>query len=263
MENAYFRKKIQAAMHENTAPRPARGGEHIAIILSGGIGSRMGTDRPKQYIEVQGRPIIAYAIDAFARRNDIGRIVVVVANEWKSYVEAALQHVKQPIAYTSPGATRQLSVFNGLEVCRTQGCADNAIVIIHDAARPLLGADIIDRCIAGIEEGYDGVLPVVRVKDTIYQSEDGKTISRLLNRQQLFAGQAPESFRLKPYYDLHTRISPNELLRINGSSEVAILGGLRVKIVEGSERNFKITTPEDLSHFRQLLESETGDTAMR
>jgi len=226
---------------------------NIAIILSGGIGSRMGTDIPKQYLEIGEKPIISWCVETFAHRNDIAAIIIGVAEEWKDYVKNHLPKLNKKILFSSAGKTRQFSIYNALMTVKEHGFSDDDIVIIHDAVRPLVTDKIIDECINGVEEGYDGVLPVLPVKDTIYLSDGCNTISQLLDRNRLCAGQAPESFRLGSYLSLHVNMSEEELLKINGSTEIAFKADQRIKIVSGDEINFKITTPEDLVRFKQIV----------
>lgn len=228
--------------------------KNIAIILSGGVGSRMRSEIPKQYIEINSKPIALYSIETFLRNKTIDSIVIIVADEWKCYMEKTLSHLNpdKAIYYATSGETRQYSIYNGLLEAKRRGAKDDDIVIIHDAARPLVSEFLIDSCIAGCKEA-DGVLPVVPVKDTLYQSKDGCNITSLLNRSELFAGQAPEAFKFGLYLGLHESISHEELLKINGSTEIAYKGGLKIKMIRGEERNFKITTPEDLSNFESIV----------
>jgi len=227
---------------------------NIAIILSGGVGTRMGVNIPKQYIEVGGKPIITYALERFIQRDDIDLVIIGVAEEWKSFVEKHLPQTKTHILFSPAGETRQYSIYNALKVAKESGCQADDIVIIHDAARPLVTNQIITDCIEGVKEGYDGVLPVLPVKDTIYLSDGNQSIAQLLDRKRLCAGQAPESFRLGAYLSLHEKMSREELLKINGSTELAFKAGQRIKIVDGDEMNFKITTPEDLNRFKQIVQ---------
>ena len=226
---------------------------NIAIILSGGVGTRMGADRPKQYIEIGSKPIISYCIDTFVHHGRIDKFIIVVADEWLDYVYNEVKDVKLPIYYAKPGDTRQFSIFNALLVAEQSGCDSDDIVIFHDAVRPLVSNSIIDQCIDGICEGFDGVMPVISVKDTIYQSQDQLTITKFLNRKELFGGPAPESFRLGRYLEIHKAMSKEDIAQINGSTEIAHKAGCRVKLVRGSELNFKITTPEDLVNFEQIV----------
>ena len=151
-----------------------------------------------------------------------------------------------------PGETRQYTILNALQEIAKQGYSETDVVIIHDAARPLVTEQLIADCIYGCNEA-DGVLPVIPVKDTLYQSKNGKQITSLLNRNELFAGQAPEAFIFGKYLALHEKMPREELLKINGSTEIAYKGGLNVKLIRGDELNFKITTPEDLSNFENIL----------
>ncbi len=92
------------------------------------------------------------------------------------------------------------------------------------------------------------------MKDTVYSSQDGKTISSLLDRSRIFAGQAPELFQLGVYYKANIRLLPDQIKKINGSTEPAILAGCDMAMIPGEEENFKITTGEDLRRFRRLVE---------
>ena len=96
-------------------------------------------------------------------------------------------------------------------------------------------------------------MPVIVVKDTTYYSEDGKSITSLLDRSKLWAGQAPEAFVFGKYLRVHENMSREELLKINGSTEIAFKQGLKVELIKGDPMNFKITTPEDLSNFESII----------
>ncbi len=232
--------------------------KHIAIILSGGVGSRMGLDIPKQYMEVAGKPVISYCLETFVNDKMTDVIVIGVADEWKQFVEDQVRKLspRQQVYYSIPGETRQYSIFNALLVCEKNGFLSDDIVVIHDAARPLVSANLIHRCYEACIVA-DGVLPVIPVKDTVYYSEDGKNIKSLMNRNHLWAGQAPEAFRLGNYLRAHKEMKREDLLQINGSTELAYKSGLNCRLVEGDPMNFKITTPEDLSNFESIVKNES------
>ena len=226
---------------------------NTAIILAGGVGSRMGVDRPKQFLMVREKPIISYCFDIFQNHSEIDKIVVVVSEEWQGFVEEYAQKfgVTKLCGYAPAGETRQHSIYNGLK-CIEQNAPDTDIVIVHDAARPLVSDQIISDCIKGATE-FDGAMPVISVKDTVYQSKDGKKIGQLLKRSELFAGQAPESFKFRKYLDIHNEVSDEEIASTAGSSEIAYRHGMEISMVKGSERNLKITTIEDLETFESIL----------
>ena len=226
----------------------------IAIILSGGTGVRLGGKIPKQYIEVKGKPVIQYALDTFARMQEIDTFVICLADEWKPFVREVISKadITKPVVYSQPGEVRQLTIYNALQTLQRVGVEEDDVIIIHDAARPLVSEALIRRCIDGCKEA-DGVLPVLPVKDTLYMSKDGESISSLLKRSEIVAGQAPEAFRFGKYLAVHDRMSKDEILQISGSTEIAYKAGLNVRLVQGEERNFKITTAEDLDNFKHIL----------
>lgn len=230
---------------------------NIALILSGGIGSRLGADIPKQYIKIGGRPIISYCIEQISRHEMIDAIQVVADQSWHAPIRECME--KYGIngklkGFSAPGKNRQLSIFNGLQDILDYAEYEDC-VLIHDAARPLLSKQQITDCINAVA-GHDGVLPVLSMKDTVYLSVDGKSVSSLLNRNEIFAGQAPEIFRLGKYYEANRLLLPDRILEMNGSTEPAIMAGMDIAMIPGNEMNFKITTKADLERFRGIIEEK-------
>nr|MCR5733060.1 2-C-methyl-D-erythritol 4-phosphate cytidylyltransferase [Lachnospiraceae bacterium] len=186
--------------------------------------------------------------------------------------------------FSDPGKNRQLSIYNGLcDICGlTVAGSDTAdtnntthtedkeyesnsenrhfqdtavtddIVIVHDAARPFVSADLLERCIEACAI-HDGAMPALPMKDTVYLSEDGVSVTSLLERSKIYAGQAPEAFRLEKYLEATKALLPDEILKINGSTEPAIRAGLDIAIIPGDENNFKVTTDIDLKKCRDIL----------
>lgn len=232
---------------------------NIALILSGGTGSRVGADIPKQYIEVKGEPIISYCLQTFLVHEEIDAVCIVADESWQEYIlerqgKDSTAFKAKFRGFSAPGATRQLSILNGLEDIR-KWADDDDLVMVHDAARPLLSAKMISECFAAAK-GHDGVLPVLPMKDTVYFSEAGERVDKLLNRSNIYAGQAPEVFVLGKYYEANVRLLPEEILKINGSTEPAILAGMDIAMIPGDEKNFKITTRTDLERFEEALGRE-------
>ena len=229
----------------------------ISIILSGGIGSRMKMgETPKQYLHLCGRPIISYSLRSVGRHPDVDGMVIVADKGWRSLIAECLEkeEIKIFFDFADPGETRQLSIFNGLK--RVRECHIVAeTVIIHDAARPLVSRELISRCLHALP-GYDGVMPVLSAKDTFYLTNKKGKIVQLLERSALVAGQAPEVFNFEKYYQAHLEMPHKELMKINGSTEIAVLKGLNVVTIEGDERNIKITTPNDLMLAEKYLEEK-------
>lgn len=227
-----------------------------AIILSGGIGSRMKTDGfPKQYIEIHGRPIISYSLKTFNECPKIDKIVIIADISWWDKISEWInkENISKFAGFADPGETRQYSIINGLKEIERFGGTDK--VIIHDAARPLVSSKLITACLENLDD-CDGVMPVLPAKDTFYLLDGHGMASKLLPRSLLAAGQSPEAFVYMKYYDANMSLSHDEILKINGSSELALKCGLTVKTVPGDERNIKITTPNDLTLLEAYMEEE-------
>lgn len=223
---------------------------NYAIILSGGVGTRLGLSLPKQYYEVNGKPIIRYVMDTVSGCELIDGFVIVAAEEWYPYLEKQAGEIDKFMGFALPGENRQLSIYNGLCYLknRIQEPLSDHLVLIQDAARPNTTQELICQCL-DLKKDDDGAMPVLPMKDTIYLSRMGQQVDELLNRSQLFAGQAPESFRLDKYLAANERLLPDKILEINGSTEPAVLAGMNIKMISGDENNYKITTEADLRKF--------------
>lgn len=231
---------------------------NIALVLAGGTGCRLGADIPKQYIEVRERPIISYCLSLFAEHEQIDGIQIVADEVWRGFIQDKMRqeacwkdYLGKFKGFSNPGKNRQLSILQGLEDIRTYG-EDSDGVIVHDAVRPCVTREMISACLDALE-GHDAAVPVLPMKDTVYYSSDNKTISSLLNRSCIFAGQAPEAFRLKGYYRANLSLLPERILEINGAMEPAVLAGMDATMIPGDEENFKITTMADLERFREKV----------
>lgn len=227
---------------------------NIALILSGGTGARLGTEIPKQYLEEGGRPVLSYCLETLALHAGIDAIQIVAEPCWRPQISRWLEKAdrgRKFKGFSQAGRNRQLSILYGLEDI-AEYAMDTDYVLIHDAARPLLSVGLISDCLEAVR-GHDGVLPVLPMKDTVYRSADGRSITSLLDRSTVFAGQAPEVFLLGRYLQASRRLLPDAILRINGSTEPAIMDGMDIVMIPGDEGNFKITTKEDLERFRRII----------
>ncbi len=234
---------------------------NYAIVLSGGVGSRLRLEIPKQYYEVNKKPIIGYVIDTISQCDFIDGIVIVAAEEWHAYIQQQIPANVNFCGFALPGENRQMSIYNGMCLLRDRlsvtgdgivsserDSLDDAIVLIQDAARPNTSVELYRRCFSFAED-EDGAMPVLPMKDTVYVSQNGMQVSELLDRKTIFAGQAPESFRLGKYLEANEHLLPEEIFKINGSTEPAILAGMNIRMIEGDEHNYKITTETDLEKF--------------
>lgn len=241
---------------------------NIALVLSGGNGSRIGGEIPKQYISVGKQMVITYCLKTLVNHPAVDAVWIVAEQGRQDDILAEVHKchldTHKFIGFSKPGKTRQLSILNGLrDICRYLEERPQEIgvehvsdtwVLIHDAARPMLSSALLDNCFVAAAEDCSGVLPVLPMKDTIYYSESGTEIEQLLNRSALYAGQAPELFRLDLYLKANESLLPEEIFDINGSAEPAYKAGMKVIMIPGDESNFKITTSEDMERFREMME---------
>ncbi len=230
---------------------------NIALVLSGGTGSRLGAEIPKQYIEIEGKMIISYCLETMLCHTGIDAVQIVADLTWRDRIEDSMQRsltgrewLDKFRGFSEPGLNRQLSIYSGLQDIM-QYASETDIVIVHDAARPLVSQCILSACIDACTM-HDGVLPALPMKDTVYLG-DGHSITSLLDRSAVYAGQAPEAFVLGKYFKANQRLLPDKILDINGSAEPAIMAGMDIAMIPGEESNFKITTKEDLKRFEEQI----------
>lgn len=243
---------------------------NYAILLSGGTGTRIGGDIPKQYMKIGEEMMIFYSLRTLIASEHIDKIVIVADDAWKDDIINGVAGAPKIAGIAKPGENRQGSIINGLKMIESlngddsdganKGSNQNVdTVFVHDAARPLLSEDLIGRCFNALP-GHDGVMPVLPMKDTVYYCEStGKAgvgkITELMDRDRLFAGQAPELFVFDKYLEANRALSKQQLSQIRGSSEPAILAGMDIVTIPGDEKNFKVTTKEDLKRFSDMIES--------
>lgn len=242
---------------------------NTALLLSGGTGSRIASEVSKQYIRAGDRMLITYALEPLLKSRCIDLVEIVAAPRWrKAILEDAVQagmDVGKIAGFALPGTGRQESILNGLEdimsrgkvVCHREIDTDRwsvDTILIHDAARPFLKEELIERCFQALS-GHDGVMPVLPMKDTVYRSESGTKVDSLLERNWIYAGQAPELFILEKYYLANQALLPEQMMKVSGSAEPAVMAGMDIAMIPGDEGNFKVTTDADLYRFRKQVES--------
>jgi 2-C-methyl-D-erythritol 4-phosphate cytidylyltransferase len=218
-----------------------------AILVAAGRGRRLGASQPKALVPIGGRPLIARALAAFATHPRIGPLVVVVSEP--EAVRAAIAGVAARAQVVAGGAERQDSVRLGL------AAIDRAdLVLVHDAARPLVPRPVIDAVIAAAAR-HGAALPAIAPPDTVKEVDGEGTIMATLPRERLRLAQTPQGFRFDLLRTAHARAESD---RFRGTDDAALVErtGARVVTVEGSPRNFKITRPEDLALAEALVRLE-------
>lgn len=230
---------------------------NIAIILAGGIGSRIGSEVPKQFVELSGQMMIVHSMMPFGNSVYVNNILIVAADEWRDRIEDAVadepQISEKILGFSEPGDNRQLSIYNALKEIEQMGLGDMVDnVIIHDAARPFVTQEMIEECFKALES-HDGAMPVLPMNDTVYFSRTGARVDELLNRNTIFAGQAPEAFNYAKYLKANEALLPDKIRMIKGSTEPAVMAGMDVAMIPGDQRNFKVTTQVDMDRAEEIL----------
>lgn len=231
----------------------------LCILLSGGVGTRLGASTPKQYIEVNGKSIIEYTLNAIMSWKNMDSLVIVADKNWREYIRAIVEKVIKKkhgnginfFGFAEPGKNRQLSILSALKTIE-KNMAPDAVVMIHDGVRPCLSSQLLKRCNEALGKS-DGVMPYLPVKDTVYLKDENDNLCGLIRRDSLAAGQTPEFFDYWKYLSANETLSEEEILTINGSSEPAVLSKMKISLVPGDEGNFKITTPADLERFTAII----------
>jgi 2-C-methyl-D-erythritol 4-phosphate cytidylyltransferase/2-C-methyl-D-erythritol 2,4-cyclodiphosphate synthase len=222
------------------------------IIVAAGIGARAG-GAPKQYRDLAGRPVLARTIAAFLRRPDVSWVLPVIHGDHTELFGALNLADPRLLAPVTGAATRQGSVLAGLEALRDLA---PDVVLIHDAARPLVDDAVIDGVIAALGHA---ALPVTPVTDTLKRSEDGQTVAGTADRRTLFAAQTPQGFAYATILDAHRRAAA-EPAEFTDDAAIAEWAGLAVSLTRGSSRNLKLTHHEDFERAERLLGGKMMET---
>lgn len=219
-------------------------GPVVAIVVAAGSGSRLGAEVPKALVTVAGVPLLARAVAQLAA-GGVDEVVVVAPVEGREAFTEALASAPIPVTWADGGTERQHSVGNGLAVLpeTSELDADAQVILVHDAARAFVPADVVARVIAAVRAGADAVVPVVPVSDSIRELvEEGSTV---VDRARLRAVQTPQGFRRAVIEEAHTALAEMGTVVTDDAAAAEFIGST-VTLVEGSRDAFKVTEPLDL-----------------
>jgi 2-C-methyl-D-erythritol 4-phosphate cytidylyltransferase len=229
---------------------------NIALIIAGGSGNRMGQDIPKQFMHVDGSPIIIHTMLCFQRHPDIEAIAVVCLRGWETVLQSyANQFNVTKLKWIFPGGNSGMeSIHNGIYGLKEAGCADEDLVLIHDAVRPLLSQDIISSNIA-ICKAYGYAITGIKCREAVLESHDGFSTKTSIPRDTLIRTQTPQTFSLKNIINVHELAKQKGIMDSVASCTLVaeIQEDIEMHIVPGSEINIKVTTVEDLEILKALM----------
>jgi len=230
--------------------------KNIAIIFAGGSGARMGTGVPKQFIEIEGKPIIIYTLENFEDHEEIDEIYVSCI---PSYIEKLEKLVKvymisKVVKIVPGGDTGQESIYNALKAAYENNSAED-IVLLHDGVRPHITNELISENIASVKN-YGSAITCSEMFETPVVSKDKQIVDNTPHRHELFTAQAPQSFYLGDIIGAHESVretNPDYVGLIDSCMLMKSLGK-EVYMVKGNRGNIKVTTPEDLYLLRGLIQ---------
>lgn len=234
-----------------------------AIVVAAGAGERLAdgrpgaagvaSARPKALVELAGVPLLVRSVRAFVIHPRIAAVVAVVGASWLDRARRLLDAAGlEVVTLCAGGSTRQASVSCGLAACP----ASAEVVAVHDAARPLVGAAVIDRALDALGENWDAVAPGLRVVDTLKLVDDGRgTVLRTVDRAGLWTVQTPQVFHRAALERVHARTASAADAATDDLALIERAGG-RVRLVDGDARNLKVTFPDDLALAEALLAAE-------
>lgn len=213
----------------------------FAIVVAAGSGSRMGTDEPKAFLPIGGRPMVQRAVEAALSATAIAGVVVVAPAGCEARARDVFASARPAPIVAAGGDTRQESVRQGLRVVPD----DVEIIVVHDAARPLAPRIAFDDVVRAVAEGADAAIPVLRSADTVKRVRGGLVVGTE-PRDEIGLAQTPQAFRARLLRDAHERAIV-EGWRVTDDAALVERMGATVHVVPGDPGNFKITTTDDLA----------------
>lgn len=232
----------------------------FGVVLAGGIGSRMGNvEKPKQFMEVGGKPIIIHTIEKFVVNPEFEKIIVLSPKPWIKYTQDMVRKYimdASKIDVIEGGATRNDTIMNSIRHIEEQyGLDDETVIVTHDSVRPFVTHRILEDNIRYAKEmgACDTVIPAT---DTIVESMDNQCITNIPDRSKMYQGQTPQSFKAKKLRDVFMALTEQEKQILTDACKILVLKGEKVHLVDGEVFNIKITYPYDLRVAESLLGGE-------
>ena len=231
---------------------------NIGVIFAGGVGKRMNSRvKPKQFINVYGKPIIIHTLEIFENHEEIDAIVVACLESWIPYLQELLEkfNIRKVVKVVPGGASGQESIYNGLVAAEEIANGEKSIVLIHDGVRPLIHAKTISDNIASVKE-HGSAITSVKVKETVLVVSEDNSIDSVPKREDTRLARAPQSFYLDEILAAHRKSMAQQLPGFIDSCSLMQYYGKKLYLIEGPQENIKITTPDDFYTMRALLDAK-------
>lgn len=232
---------------------------NIAIIFAGGTGQRMKTtSKPKQFLEVHGKPIIIYTLEHFQNHSLIDGIILVCVEGWIQYCKELLvkYNVAKVARVVSGGVNGQESIFNGLMAASEIYSDDDTIVLIHDGVRPLINRETITECIETVKKHGNAVTVSSAIETVFLKENNSNCVGKIFDRSKCEMAKAPQCFRLQEIFTVHKKARLENINHFIDSASMMQYYGHNLYTVEGPAENIKITTPSDFYIFRAIIDAK-------
>ena len=231
-----------------------------AMIIAGGKGVRMNQDIPKQFLNINDIPVIVYTLRAFQQHPEIDQILVVCIEGWQEILWAYAKqfNITKLKWVVEGGSTGQESIRNGIYELKKY-CAEDDLVLIHDAIRPNISQEIISGCIAQCRLKGSAVTVIPCAEAMLLRQEDGTSSREVISRDSLARTQTPQAFPLKKLVWAHEEAKKRGIMNSVATCTLMVELGEEVCFCSGSEKNVKITTVEDIEIFKALLHSKRDE----
>lgn len=234
-----------------------------AGILAGGIGSRMGNvPLPKQFLELDGKPIIIHTIEKFLLTKEFDKIFIATPQKWVLHTRDILNKFNlddSRLEVIQGGSDRNETIMNIVDyIEKNKAITDNDVIITHDAVRPFLTRRIINENINAVLENkaVDTVIPAI---DTIITSKNGEDIESIPLRNEIYQGQTPQSFNINSLKHNYYKLSTDNKKLLTDACKIMVVANQKVKLVDGELYNIKITTPYDLKVANSIIKGGMAD----
>ena len=229
---------------------------NYALIFAGGVGCRMNSKtKPKQFLEIHGKPILIHTIEHFDKHPEIDGICVVCVKDWLDEAQSFIEkfNVKKVKCLVAGGDSALASQYNGLKAIQEKS-TPGSIVLIHDGVRPLIDEGLISKCISSVKE-YGSAVTVAPAIETIIQVDSNNMITSTVSRSECQLARAPQCFFLNEILSAHEKAKASGEYDFIDSTSLMLHFGCSVHTVEGPAENIKVTTPSDFYICRALLDA--------
>lgn len=230
------------------------------VVLAGGKGTRMGNvEKPKQFMEIGGKPIIIHTIEKFVVCQEFDKVLVLSPKQWINHTQDLIKKYIPScdnVVVLEGGATRNETIMNSIKYIDEQGCLDeDTIIVTHDSVRPFVTHRILEENVRFAKE-YGACDTVIPATDTIVESNNNQFITDIPDRSKMYQGQTPQTFKAKMLRELYNSLTEDEKTVLTDACKILVLKGKEIHLVDGEVFNIKITYPYDLRVAESLLGGE-------